>query len=115
MGERLPSKERLMAEANLAVFDLVRYVLSGTELDPDKVAELVLRYQAKAMAMVRGPGEYAVSVTPEQTLLFSALASMCGATFVQLCQVRERRSMSTGEVLAELARYQEILVTGGEL
>lgn len=115
MGEQLPSGERLMAEANLAVFDLVRYVLANPELDPDKVAELVLRYQAKTTALYYGPGQHAVSVTPEQTLLFSALASMCGAVFVQLCHTRERRSMRVDEVLAELARYQEILLTGGEL
>lgn len=111
-----PEAARLLAEASLTGFELVKYMLQcESKASSEVVAEKVLRYQAQAVADHAGPGEYQVAVTPEQVLLFAQLASMASASFAAMCQVRAGRLMSKEELSAQLAQYQETLLLGGSL
>jgi len=111
-----PEAARLLAEASLAGFGLIRYMLeTETAANTADIAEKVLQYQAEVAAAHGAPGDYEVSVTPEQVLLYAQLANMAAASFTAMCQVREDRVLSKAELSAELARYQEMLLLGGSL
>ena len=111
-----PEAARLLAEASLAGFELVRYMLEvETAADTADVAERVLRYQAAVVAARGVPGEHEVSVTPAQVLLYAQLANMAAAAFKTHCQFREGRVLTKTELSAELAVYQEALLLGGSL
>lgn len=110
-----PEAQRLLTEASLAGFELIRYMLERDAANTADIAAKVLRYQAEVMAEHGAPGEHEVSVTPEQVLLYAQLANMAAASFTAMCQVREGRELSREELTAELARYQEMILLGGSL
>jgi hypothetical protein len=111
-----PEAARLLAEASLASFELVRYMVEAeTAANTADIAEKVLRYQAGVAAEHGAPGDYMVSVTPEQVLLYAQLANMAAAALKTLWQFREGRALTREELAAELAVYQETLLLGGSL
>lgn len=111
-----PEAQRLLAEASLTGFELIRYMLEveGGASTAD-VAELVLRYQADVAARFAPPGQHEVSVTPEQVLLYAQVANMAAASFTAMCQAQHGRALSREELLKELAGYQEMLLLGRSL
>lgn len=112
-----PEARRVLTEAGLTGFELVRYMLetSGGRATTEDVAEKVLRYQAAVLAVRGDVGEHLVSVAPEQVLLYAQLANMASVTFAAMCQLRAGREMSAEELTDALAQYQEMLLLGGSL
>ena len=114
-----PEAQRLLAEASLTGFELIRCMLENMEnsdgVSTEEVAERVLRYEAEVLAAAGQSGTYEVAVSPAQVLLYAQLAGCAAMTFTAMCQRREGRTMTPQELSAELSRYQEMLQLGGSL
>jgi hypothetical protein len=112
-----PEVSRLLAEANVTGFALIRYMLEcGSEpASTAEVAQRVLRYEADVLAARGQVGQHLVAVTPAQTLLFAQLAASAARAFTGMVQTQAGRRMSQEELLAEFSKYEELLLLGGSL